>query len=85
MGGMSAAGGSLGTLQRPELGLAFVLVMAGWAVWDLNQLASLPAGAVAATPAGGGSVTRILLAPRVATGSRIAMGITMALMLILLI
>ena len=134
MAGMTAAAGGMGTLQVPTIGLVFVLIMAGWAVWDLDQLTSAhrgghrpaprlaglrglqpalaaegPAGDApggdlaarrAAAPGGedraagtaalpaaaGGSVPAgRLLDPRVATGCRIAMAVTMALMLVLMI
>lgn len=38
MGGMAGMGGSMGTLSVPTIGLAFVLIMAGWAVWDIDQV-----------------------------------------------
>jgi Domain of unknown function (DUF5134) len=131
MSGM-AVGGSMGTLRLPTLGLVFVLLMAAWAVWDLDQVGrphgharrfALPPGpgiqpepAVAfatagpgatapaastetasmgpapdpAAPAaairgtgGGETAASWLLDPRVTVASRIAMGITMALMLVI--
>jgi hypothetical protein len=153
--GMSGMGGSSAamTLQFPTLGLIFALVLAGYAVWDLDHLGrhyqfagrgvrsgrgtppGIPALATAAGPAAGqpaaatgpvqpatgvatsseslatsAQATAIkpeparenhatqpardggratawekLLAPGVAVGCRIAMGITMALMLIIMI
>jgi hypothetical protein len=141
MSGMSGAASSMGTLRLPTLGLAFVLFMAGWAVWDLDQLTSsgvqnqryacatrlrarpesgmtlVTAGSALAvsggSPAGFGAATALadsavarpaseppaasadeggvsvpggpLLDPQVAIGCRIAMGITMALMLVIMI
>jgi Domain of unknown function (DUF5134) len=144
MGGMS---GSMGTLKLPTIGFVFVLLMVGWAVFDLDQLTgylsrsgadrrvagvSLPAGlrqrvalaaAAGASPAlaagvvtagSGGpdlvsaasassaeltpaaqvsdvatpsdeAVGKLLLDPRVTIGCRIAMSVTMALMLVLMI
>jgi hypothetical protein len=139
--GMAASAGT-GLLRLPTLGLGFVLLIAGWAVWDLDQLSArmpartavargqrpasrrpvlaaaglgrewpgaagavsatagvLPAGRLAArgpaadaVPAASGSPAasarragQHLLDPRIATASRIAMGITMTLMLVLMI
>jgi hypothetical protein len=142
MGGMGSMGGSMGTLRVPTIGLVFVLIMAGWAVLDIDQISrsgrsrsgrgevAVPAGLrhrvavaaagtapalaamgpaddslaamaataapVATTRAGSGAasgsstapspaVVRGILDPRVATTCRIAMGVTMALMLVLMI
>lgn len=143
MGGMS---GGEGTLRVPTIGFVFVLLMIGWAVFDLDQLtgprshghggwhaeagsvlavfrppialaatggaaletagtgAALAAAAdsagagetrsaqpaVAVEPAftagaGAGPVASVLLGPRVTIGCRIAMSVTMALMLVLMI
>ena len=138
---MSGISGAASSSRLPTLGLAFVLFMAGWAVWDLDQLTSSgvqnqryawatrlrarpesgmtlvtagpvlavsggsPAGFGAATELAGSAVARPaseppaagadeggvsvpgrrLLDPQVAIGCRIAMGITMALMLIIMI
>ena len=54
-------------------------------VADHEALAAASAEPGVSGPAAGDPVTGVLLGPQVATGSRIAMGITMALMLILLI
>jgi Domain of unknown function (DUF5134) len=143
MGGMGSMGGSMGTLHVPTIGLVFVLIMAGWAVLDIDQISksgrggarsdgdmSVPAGlrhrlavaaagtspalapmgpaddtlatmTTAAAPAttarsasgkapgssatAPAAVVRGILDPRVATTCRIAMGVTMALMLVLMI
>lgn len=122
--GMGAAG-SMGTLRAPTIALAFLLILAGYAVTDLDGLtvarprrpaagtlapelamaapvpvaaAEEPAAAPAGTMAGetpapppadaavsGTPRTAGLLDPRLATGCRIAMGVTMALMLVLMI
>ncbi|HET9897623.1 MAG TPA: DUF5134 domain-containing protein [Streptosporangiaceae bacterium] len=107
MSDMSGVGG-MGTLSVPVIGLAFVLIMAAWAVWDVDQLsvsghrhaarppqpvmpnATTTTNVTAAWP--GARVERpdscarqALLDPRVAIAGRIAMGVTMALMLVLLI
>ena len=135
--GMSGGlGSTMGTLSVPAVGLAFVVVMAGWAVFDLDRISTsrrgsgapaeapsapttelalataTPAGAtpvgvdpagvtpVGATPAranrsgaepasAGPAVAttplRGILDPRIATAGRVAMGVTMALMLVLMI
>jgi Domain of unknown function (DUF5134) len=147
MSGMGGMSGSMGTLKLPTIGFVFVLLMVGWAVFDLDQLTgylsrtggdrrvagvSLPAGLrqrVALAAAGTGSpalaagvvtagsggpdlvsatsassaeltpaaqvsdvatpsdeaVGKLLLDPRVTIGCRIAMSVTMALMLVLMI
>jgi hypothetical protein len=142
LSGMSGTASSMGTLRLPTLALAFVLFMAGWAVWDLDQLtssgghdhgyaqglllrrarpepgmvlatarpslamssgslagfgaapelvgsaATLPASespAVSANESDGSVLSRRLLQPQVAVACRIAMGITMALMLVIMI
>lgn len=141
MGGMSR----MGSLRVPTIGLVFVLIMAGWAVWDIDQVSksgrgrarldgdfAVPPGlrrripvaaagpgpvlaamgpaddgaaamtmtaaapeaadGVAGDPVSAASRTpdataagRGILDPRVATTCRIAMGVTMALMLVLMI
>ena len=132
-------GMGMGTLEVPTLGLGFILFLAGWAVWDLDQIGNallhahgawLPRlsvsqqPAVALATAGPGAVsgpgpsaapaasaTRVtasqapaghpgnppspgaasseagarLLDPRVAVACRIAMGITMAFMLVIML
>jgi Domain of unknown function (DUF5134) len=128
--GMSGMSGSWGpakqTLSYPTLAFAFSLVLAGYSVWDLDQLsgtrhafagvpvrlagpavASVPTLAVAqpspltsaapgprrtaaeAVPDGGTAVTAdpvaVLLSPGVTVSCRIAMSVTMALMLFLMI
>jgi len=125
MSGMAAGSGSMGTLKVPTLGLAFILFLAAWAVWDLDQIGSahvrvrlprlnvapqpavalatagpaMPAGTVAGTAAGAAAgpassssasapaetATDWLLDPRVAVACRIAMGITMAFMLVIML
>jgi Domain of unknown function (DUF5134) len=140
MSGMSASGTAMETLSVPVVAFLFALLLAGYAVMDLDWLSSLaphgrfaavaatiapaaaaPAAAAAAVsgsvnapvasvgPAGaGGSVTtvperaaglgnpaddsgthdsarKVLLDPRTAVSCRIAMGVTMAFMLIIMI
>lgn len=140
-GGMSGGPAGMGTFAVPTLGLVFALALTGYAVWDLDQLASparqrprarillsltpsparaaalaVPGHAAAAIPgtpapaadgygaAGHGAAQTqpgssalapqgqspaearsLVLAPGVAVGCRIAMGITMAFMLIVMI
>jgi hypothetical protein len=139
MAGMGGAGGGMSTLAVPVLAFIFAILLAGYAVLDLDRLsgpaphgshlaavAVAPAGAAvagaaagsgtlgpgtasaaavrpeggigtlpeqAASPArsagapgrGGGSVRDLLLNPRTAAGCRIAMGVTMAFMLVIMI
>lgn len=125
MSGMGASGTQ--SLKYPTLAFAFGLVLAGYSVWDLDQLsgrryslaavttavtspalAGVPAGRATAVlpgsgtgssepidaapsrPAGSGrdasSLPRkLLLSPGTAVSCRIAMGVTMALMLFIMI
>jgi hypothetical protein len=136
-GGGAGMGGMTGmsTLSVPTLAFLFALILAGYSIWDLDQLSSLrrglvaavagaaspalagaPAGAVgteigaeavagpgaggpaAVPPAGAGEAGQggtagggrslplpFLESPGTVVGCRIAMGVTMALMLILMI
>jgi hypothetical protein len=126
MGGM----GGMSTLSVPTLALAFVLILVGYTIWDLDQLSGLrhgvaamaagaaapvlagtpartistraaagPGAGVAANPPNGSGgarpggieggarsgLTAILNSPGTVVGCRIAMGVTMALMLIIMI
>jgi hypothetical protein len=124
--GMTGMTGSSGaSLSYPTLALAFGFVLAGYSIWDLDQisgtrrayatpatlagpaLATMPALAVAGpvpltsaaagsqdpaaetAPVVGPAATKdraaFLLSPGVTVGCRIAMGVTMALMLFLMI
>jgi len=141
MAGMGGASGGMPTLAVPGVAFIFALLLAGYAVVDLDRLSgpaphgsylatvgAAPANAVlagaaagggtvspgsssaatvrpeggvatlpeqsvgpgrsapaAAAPVGGGSVRDLLLNPRTAAGCRIAMGVTMAFMLIIMI
>ena len=141
MAGMGGASGGMPTLAVPGVAFIFALVLAGYAVMDLDRLSgptphgsylavpasTVPAAAalVGAAAAGGsvsaavasagpagteggvstaaaageaspgkpagdgggaaGSARRLLLDPRTAAGCRIAMGVTMAFMLIIMI
>jgi hypothetical protein len=130
--GMSGMGGSSGTqsLELPTLAFAFALILAGYTIWDLDQLSSrtrvltsasfalpgaalpgaalpgaalpaaaLPGAALAGVPAsasgaetaGGviagspaGARSR-LLSPSMTVACRIAMGATMAFMLLIMV
>jgi hypothetical protein len=109
MSGMSAMSG-MSTLSVPTVAFVFALILAGYTIWDLDQLSSLRpglavavagaapalAGASAGTvrlatgPGSGASggrsgVLAILDSPGTVVGCRIAMGVTMALMLFLMI
>ncbi len=146
MSGMGGMSGTMGTLRLPTIGFVFILLMIGWAVFDVDQLtgarwhghgggrtdagavspalrqriALAAAGGPALESAAGGAalaaavesvgpqaprsastaaaaepgavetisvnrVASVLLDPRVTLGSRIAMSVTMALMLALMI
>jgi hypothetical protein len=134
MSGMAGGMSGMGTLSLPFLAFLFALVLVGYSIWDLDQLAgpgtsghySLAAARMAPTGpvlagvgarAGPGVTTSVavaepvspavvaetaeeapvvppasapadgtgVLAPWVATSCRIAMGITMAFMLVIMI
>jgi hypothetical protein len=139
MADMGGAGGGMSTLAVPVLAFIFAIVLASYAVLDLDRLsgpaphgsylaaahatpadvavagagagsgtvspgsasatAARPEGGVATLPEqtvrptrsagaadhGGGSVRDLLLNPRTAAGCRIAMGVTMAFMLVIMI
>jgi hypothetical protein len=99
-GGMAGMTG-LSTLHIPTLGFLFAFILIGYTIWDLDQLSSLRRGLVAAvagptSPALAGASAGalgteavrsmpVLDSPGTVVGCRIAMGITMALMLVLMI
>ena len=125
--GMSGMGGSSGmqSLELPTLAFAFALILAGYTIWDLDQLSSrtrvltsarftlpaaalpaaalpgaaLPAAALAGVPAsasGAGTEGDViagspagarsrLLSPSTTVACRIAMGATMAFMLLIMV
>jgi asparagine N-glycosylation enzyme membrane subunit Stt3 len=87
-------GGGTMALSHPTLAYVFALVLVGYAIWDLDQLSGrrraigtrvslAGAGGIGAAgmsgPAGGG----FLRSPAVTVSCRIAMGITMAFMLLI--
>jgi hypothetical protein len=101
MSGMSGMTG-MSTLSYPTLAFLFALILAGYAIWDLDQLSSLRRGfavavagpatpALVGAPAGtvgtGTAVTAVSVLNSAGTvvGCRIAMGVTMALILFLVI
>ncbi|MGD0561008.1 MAG: DUF5134 domain-containing protein [Streptosporangiaceae bacterium] len=123
--GMGAMGGTVTqSLSYPTLAFVFGLILAGYCVWDLDQLsdrryslanaasalaspalAGVPAGSVAAVLPGAAASSRdrtdvapsrtrpgnrdvargLLLSPGTAVSCRIAMGVTMALILFVMI
>ena len=97
IGGMAG----MSTLHIPTLGFLFAFILIGYTIWDLDQLSSLRRGLVAAvagptSPALAGASAGalgteavrsmpVLDSPGTVVGCRIAMGVTMALMLVLMI
>jgi hypothetical protein len=100
IGGMAGMTG-MSTLHIPTLGFLFAFILIGYTIWDLDQLSSLRRGLVAAvagpaSPALAGASAgalgteavrsmAVLDSPATVVGGRIAMGVTMALMLVLMI
>lgn len=82
--GTSAAGGAqvpgMQLPQYPALAFALALILAGYGIRDLGQLADGHRGPPAVRGA-----RAFLLAPAVALGCRVAMGIVMAFMLLIMI
>jgi hypothetical protein len=77
--GMTGMGGGLsgmGTLDLPFLAFVFALALIGYGVWDLDQLSG---------PGTSGPYSLAVARVRPATGCRIAMGITMAFVLVIMI
>jgi hypothetical protein len=97
MGGMS--GGMSATLEYPTFAFVFALVLSAYSIWDIDQLsgrryrlAAVPAGGTSAgtavvtrTSAAVASPRAALLAPALTIGCRVAMGVVMAFMLIIMI
>jgi hypothetical protein len=101
--GMSGMSGSSGmqTLDVPTLAFVFALILAGYTIWDLDQLSSrarrlalagvaprsaaLAGAPGAASEAAPGDVLGTLLSPSMTVACRIAMGATMAFMLLIMI
>jgi hypothetical protein len=72
MSGMSMGGSGMQSVHYPTLALVFGLILVGYSVWDVDQLSGHRYGGRASHPA-------------LAVGSRIAMGVTMAFMLMIMI
>jgi hypothetical protein len=99
-GGMAGMTG-MSTLHIPTLGFLFAFILISYTIWDLDQLSSLRHGLIAAvagptSPALAGASAGalgteaarsmpVLDSPGTVVGCRIAMGVTMALMLVLMI
>lgn len=97
--GMAGMGGSGPVLHYPTLAFVFALVLIGYTVWDLDRLsgtrlsvavavAGVPGAAVAGVPAADAEAVaarEVLQSPGVTVGCRILMGVTMALMLLIMI
>jgi hypothetical protein len=94
-GGMTGMGGSAGmpALSYPTLAGAFVLLLVGYSVWDLNQLSGgrYRLASVGAVASGSGTCGRdpvvraFVLAPQTRIGSDVILGIGMAFMLVIMI
>lgn len=84
-----ALGNSMGTLRYPTLAGVFVLLLIGYSVWDLDQLSGKRFSlAVAGGPASGpdaATARSFLLAPGRQVSWEIALGVAMALMLVIII
>jgi hypothetical protein len=90
--GSPALGGAsrpvMRTLQYPALAFIFTLVLAAYSVWDLDQLSGrrrLAAATAGGGPGNGPAARMLLLSPGVSAGCRVALGITMAFMLAIMI
>ena len=85
--GMAGVGGSapaMPVLHYPTLAFVFALVLIGYTVWDLDHLSGTPRGITVAA-ARSPSVREVLLSPDTTIGCRVVMGVTMALMLLVMI
>jgi hypothetical protein len=86
-GGMGPAGTAMPVLRLPALALIFALLLAGYTVRDLDLLSGhhslTPARPAPAT--GLAAARGLVLAPGTATTCRIAMGLTMVFMIIMMI
>jgi Domain of unknown function (DUF5134) len=98
MSGMAGMSGSVSMmpLRVPTLAFIFALILAGYGLWDLDQLSGPKPALVALAGAGAAGVPAVaeadgaeghiasgLLAPAVTVGCRITMGITMVFMLVI--
>jgi hypothetical protein len=92
MSGMRSGPGPTMALHYPTLAFIFALILAGYSVWDLDQLSgrryslaavALPlAGVSVLTPAGAEArpspAALTVLSPAVTVGCRVTMGVVMA-------
>jgi hypothetical protein len=81
MAGMGGSPGATGAF--PALAVVLALFMVGYVVWTTDQLRSMARGATAGWHQHAGA--SLMLAPRLAACYKIAMGITMGYMLILML
>jgi hypothetical protein len=78
MARMGAGPAAIGTLRLPTLAFGFAVVLAVFAIWDLDQVSgALERGARRAAAGRGGACE--------ATLGRVAMGVTMAFMLVIML
>lgn len=94
----TGGGAAMQTLKYPTLAFVFAAVLAGCSIWDLDRLsgrryslARAGSGAVLADATQAGSLGQVgtargfLLLPEMAVGCRVAMGITVTFMLLIMI
>lgn len=82
-GGPGMRGTAAMTPRYPSLAFAFALILAGYSIRDLGQHSGTPCGPGWRT--GSSSARTLLLSPGTAAGCRVAMGLTMAFMLVMMI
>ena len=83
MPGMSASAGAAGSF--PALAVVLALFMIGYVVWTADQLSSMATAKAGITAGRGHLAARPMLAPRLAACHKIAMGIAMGYMLIVML
>ena len=83
MAGMGGPAPATPVLHYPTLAFIFALTLIGYTVWDLDHRAATPRGFPRA-PAGAPAVREVLLSPGTTVGCRVVMGVTMALMLLIM-
>jgi uncharacterized protein DUF5134 len=95
----SMGGPAMRTLGYPTLAFVFALILAGYSIWDLDRLsggryslagrrvalAGVPATGNCPVTSSGSAPAMDVLSPASTVGCRIVMGITMALMLLIMI
>ena len=84
MAGMGGFAPAMPVLRYPTLAFIFALILIGYTVWDLDHLSGTPRGYTLA-PAGAPGVREVLLSPSTTVGCRVVMGVSMALMLLVMI